>query len=356
MNNELIKASNDECYDVIINLIKNGADVHTCDDYAFRRAAENGNLEVVKFLVEKGANINADNCYALRWAIVNGHLEVVKYLIENGANIHAKDVYALRRASEIGNLEIVKFIVNNGTNICAYFNDALYYSSMNGHIEVVKFLVENEGDIFSKNGDNDLRMISNNGYLASIKHLIDNIDKQKYICSHYNYCFINAAENGHIEVVKFLAENKANIHSYSDKALRSAAKNGHLEVVKFLVENGADIHVNSDEALHLSSTFTHEDVVKYLIENKANINVLSNCLRRRYGLPTMILSKKSDNLFLFNNSSKCSLSNLNLTSKSVKVGCAKCLSVFEKSELEKWFEVNNTSCPKCKDGIEFYLV
>ena len=43
-----------------------------------------------------------------------------------------------------------------------------------------------------------------------------------------------AAEIGHLNVVKFLVEKKADIHANDDYALRSAARNGHLEVVKFL--------------------------------------------------------------------------------------------------------------------------
>ena len=53
-------------------------------------------------------------------------------------------------------------------------------------------------------------------------------------------------ENGHLEVVKYLVENKANIHAKNDYALRLASGNGHLEVVKYLVENGANIHAKND--------------------------------------------------------------------------------------------------------------
>ena len=43
-----------------------------------------------------------------------------------------------------------------------------------------------------------------------------------------------AAENGHLEVVKWLSENRKECTEY---AMDSAAKNGHLEVVKWLSEN-----------------------------------------------------------------------------------------------------------------------
>ena len=56
-----------------------------------------------------------------------------------------------------------------------------------------------------------------------------------------------ASKNGHLEVVKYLVENKANIHAQNDEALRLASENGHLEVVKYLVENKANIHAQNDE-------------------------------------------------------------------------------------------------------------
>ena len=47
-----------------------------------------------------------------------------------------------------------------------------------------------------------------------------------------------ASKNGHLQVVKFLVENGADIHANDESALRHASKHGCLEVVKFLVENG----------------------------------------------------------------------------------------------------------------------
>jgi len=61
--------------------------------------------------------------------------------------------------------------------------------------------------------------------------------KCEYLGNEINYnwnylCW--AAERGHLEVVKYLIENGANIHAADDYALRWAAYNGHLEIVKYL--------------------------------------------------------------------------------------------------------------------------
>ena len=54
-----------------------------------------------------------------------------------------------------------------------------------------------------------------------------------------------ASENGHLETVKHLVENGANINEKNkdrDTPLICASRNGHLEIVIYLCENGDDIN------------------------------------------------------------------------------------------------------------------
>ena len=46
---------------------------------------------------------------------------------------------------------------------------------------------------------------------------------------------------GHLEVVKFLVEKRANIQADNNYAVKCASMYGHLEVVKFLIANGAEL-------------------------------------------------------------------------------------------------------------------
>ena len=66
------------------------------------------------------------------------------------------------------------------------------------------------------------------------------------------------------ETFNILIKDGANIHAYDDYALRWAAENEHLDVIKYLVENGADIHAYYDYALRWAAGEGHLDVVKYL--------------------------------------------------------------------------------------------
>jgi len=82
----------------------------------------------------------------------------------------------------------------------------------------------------------------------------------------------HAAENGHLEVVKFLVGAKANVES-KDKdgrtPLSHAAMNSHLEVVNLLVEEAGAKVDSKDEGgltpLSLATTKGHLEVVKFLV-------------------------------------------------------------------------------------------
>ena len=97
------------------------------------------------------------------------------------------------------------------------------------------------------------------------------IDESKYtdfidVHAYRNEALSLAAEYGHLDVVKCLVEQGANIHDCNDCALRLAAEKGHLNVVQYLVEQGADIHALDNYALRCAAENGHIEVVKYLVE------------------------------------------------------------------------------------------
>ena len=104
------------------------------------KAAEKGNIDIVKFMIKEGADVHAYNDYAIKWSSENGHTEIVKLLLENGADIHARYDMALRLASLFGHTETIKVLLENGADVHAQNNQALIWANEQGHTETVKLL------------------------------------------------------------------------------------------------------------------------------------------------------------------------------------------------------------------------
>ncbi|KAI9774707.1 MAG: hypothetical protein M1839_001668 [Geoglossum umbratile] len=83
---------------------------------------------------------------------------------------------------------------------------------------------------------------------------------------------------GHIEVVRLLVENGAEVNAGDEggrTALHWAVRNGREAVVKLLVEKGAEVNAKDRDgraALHWAVWNGHEAVVKLLIEEGAEVN------------------------------------------------------------------------------------
>lgn len=56
---------------------------------------------------------------------------------------------------------------------------------------------------------------------------------------------MGASSGNHLEIVKLLIENGADINAYESSttaALNEVAAKGHFEIVRYLIEKGADIN------------------------------------------------------------------------------------------------------------------
>jgi hypothetical protein len=86
------------------------------------------------------------------------------------------------------------------------------------------------------------------------------------------------AQNGHLDVVEFLVEHRAEVNSKDDDGwtpLHSASQNGRLGVVEFLVEHRAEVNSKDDDGwtpLHSAARNGHLDVVKFLVDLKGAVD------------------------------------------------------------------------------------
>ena len=141
----------------------------------------------------------------------------------------------------------MKYLLQNGqssnTNVIYDIKDkALKWAAENGHLSVVKYLLQNgQKPTGSKHLDVSNLNSSTQSYNSGLSANTNVVDA----CN--DMAFRWAAFHGHLNVVKYLLRNGADIRAGNDSALRMAIINGHLKIVKYLVEHGANVNVLSDE-------------------------------------------------------------------------------------------------------------
>ena len=105
------------------------------DEWTINRAAEQGNLEMVKYCVANECPINMNAC---AYAAQGGHLEVLKYLHEEvkaPLNSLTASFAALN-----GHLHILEYLVEREYD--EYNEGACTFAAMNGHLDCLKYLRE----------------------------------------------------------------------------------------------------------------------------------------------------------------------------------------------------------------------
>lgn len=232
---------------------------------------------------------------------------------------------------------------------------------------LVKYAIEGNiaeiSNIFEKNKDNISNYEISQSLMYSVKRC-NNDDISKFIIDKtydinpklLDSVIIWASCYGNLEIVKYLVEKGVDIHHRDDESIIEASRHGHLEVVKYLVENGADINANDNAALYMAYD-EHLEIVKFLIEKGADTYMFSFKEKIKLGIP-IIWSKKPAFLPSFREPIECPISNVKLTADVQKLGCSKCLNVFEQSALEEWFKSGGETCPICRNVSieEFYLL
>ena len=69
----------------------------------------------------------------------------------------------------------------------------------------------------------------------------------------------------YLDVVKLLIEHGSRVDALNNQAIWQAAMNGHLDTVKLLEENGADITVNNYAPFRYSAGMCYLNVAEYCL-------------------------------------------------------------------------------------------
>lgn len=202
--------------------------IHADNERAFRLAARNGHIEVIRYLnsLEK-INIHIKNEKIFRYSCSNGRFEVVKYLYSlGGIDIHVQNEFAFRVSCKYGYLELAKWLYsvslneNNKIDIHIKNENAFRWSCYCSNLEVAKWLydldTENRIDLYAtgaKNGKcashklpkrNALNLACRNNQIEMTKWLWD-LYSRPYSKEHLNLIdklFHYSCRQGNLDMAK----------------------------------------------------------------------------------------------------------------------------------------------------------
>lgn len=137
------------------------------------------------------------------------------------------------------------------------------------HDTLITCLKTQQNEINQLNDKINEITIENNNLNIMIKDLVNKLDESMKTQDN----LLNACQNGNITMVTtFLCSPNLSVHE-KNEALQIAVINGHLDIVKLLCENGANIHAREDRALRMSVLYSHNDIFNYLLSLGADIGV-----------------------------------------------------------------------------------
>lgn len=214
-------------------------------------AAKHGHVNATQLLLKYGAGrerLDDNGNTPLMVAVGAGHPEIVNILLKNGADIDS-DVQPhgytpLMKAAACGEASIAALLLSRGAEVHAKAWDestALMRAAVNNRGEVVRLLAEHRANLEDEDGEGQtaLMMAAEANALSAAKALLNFGAKPNHFGLRKTWHPLTlAAKKGHLEMVKLLLNNGADINARSNlhTAEYYAKKYGHTDVTAFLAQ------------------------------------------------------------------------------------------------------------------------
>jgi len=162
------------------------------------------------------------------------------------------ETYFCFRVAQTNKLELLKWAREEKK--CKWSSHTIYAAAGQGNLEMVKYCVANECPI----DEDACASAAENGDLEVLKYLREEV-KAPWDWATAEW----AAGNGHLHILEYLVERKYD--EYDEDACMGAVKNGHLDCLKYLHETAkAPWHA---EAVYYAHEKNHPECLQYLLDN-----------------------------------------------------------------------------------------
>ena len=245
-------------------------------------------LEIVKALLKHNADHGIPfrgDYMPLYHAAALGHSDIIKCLLEHHADIEAKasdGTTACYVATQDGRLNAVRTLIANGANftepsykLCT----PIYVASAKGYLDIVEMLSGCGADVNSRNHFAQVTPL----YISAFNGRSDVVVKLLELKADPNIYYdgvtcplVPASGNGYFQIVQNLVLNNADLNP---RACHAAVEGGHLDIVKFLVEQKALLETRFTSGftlLHQAVFQKRKDIVRYLCTAGANKDALTD--------------------------------------------------------------------------------
>ncbi len=229
-------------------------------DYQLIDAVKSQDEATVRLLINQQSDINAvqpDGATALHWASYVNDLELAKLLVDAGASLDAANDYGvtpLALACDNGSAQMVTYLVAAGASV----------------------------KLTRSTGETPLMTCARTGALKAVQVLLDHgADPNVAEEWHGQTALMWAAAERHIDVVRMLLENNADVHAVSEAGstvLLIAARENEPEIVSLLVEFGANVNDMAPDGvtpLIVATVRGHAALAMRLLEYGADPNTIA---------------------------------------------------------------------------------
>ena len=235
------------------------------------------------------ANLAIEQGTLLYLATIRGHTAIVKELVSKpGIDVNLAietGATPLSAAAEMGRTDLVELLlaapgVNPDLGTFRVGTTALTIATSKGHLEVVRLLVAARNcnvNVRQHKGSTALFIAAQNGFPKIVELLVRNGAGVNLALDDGTSPLCAAAFRGNIEVVKRLLEapDIRVDHTTHEQvtALAYATTHGHVDVVKFLLDKKADPNIADDEGvapLHIACIYGFTDIAGMLLNAGAD--------------------------------------------------------------------------------------